>query len=164
MHIFLLFFFFYLCLYLLCCTLKPRPPPLKSPKNDPLASLHFSPRLSFSELYNHSISSLVDDWVLFPATIPYTANNLNTGTNITNQCHETAYIHLMHKCHQLEEHLCKEKEAHNVLKYVYSILSFYSKFCLHVGPRMTHNRLVNMHNTLMVILKNRDPVRPRARP
>ena len=84
-HTFL--FFFSISPY--TCSAAPRSPaplPSKGPKMTPSHLFTSAQDFSFSELYDHIVSSPVDDLVsgpltpfeeflLFPATIPYTANN-----------------------------------------------------------------------------------------
>jgi hypothetical protein len=86
---------------------------------------------SFSELHDtgmsfasgNSISSPLvplEGSRLSPANISYEANN-HTGLYTAKRGQENdalAFIQLIHKCRQLEEELTKEREAHNLLKYV----------------------------------------------
>ena len=94
---------------------------------------------SFSELHDtgmsfasgNSISSPLaplEGSRLSPANISYEANN-HTGSYTAKRGQENdalAFIQLVHKCRQLKEELTKEREAHNLLKYVDLSRALYS--------------------------------------
>jgi hypothetical protein len=136
---FQLFFFLYTHFAILLSSTKAK----MTPASRPLPAAQPS---SFNELHDTGTSFSRDDLSfasgnsisrplpplegsrLSPANISYEVNHTGSYTAKRGQENELndAFIRLIHKCHRLEEELTKEREAHNLLKYVDLSRALYS--------------------------------------
>jgi len=131
--------YFFSSLHSPCHALKPLLDP-KMSASHPLPAAH---TFSFNELYDSGVapslgnlslssgnpvsgpSTPVEGSLLSPAHIYHLANN-NASTYTDKRIHEnSAYIQeLLNRCRRLEEDLSKEKQEHNLLKYVRVFLDY----------------------------------------